>query len=114
MDLIRYVQDTYTNKAELPEFGAGDTVTVDYKITEGSKTRIQSFKGTVIQRRGTGSTETFTVRKISNGISVERIIPVFSPNIEKITVNQRGKVRRARIFYLRGLQGKKARIKQKR
>jgi large subunit ribosomal protein L19 len=113
MDLIRYVQDTYANKAEVPEFGAGDTITVYYNIVEGSKTRTQLFKGTVIQRRGSGSTETFTIRKISNGVSVERIIPVNSPSIEKIDVNQRGKVRRARIFYLRGLTGKKARIKQK-
>lgn len=114
MDLIRYVQDTYAKKAEVPAFGAGDTITVHYTIVEGSKSRTQLFKGTVIQRRGSGITETFTVRKISNGVSVERIIPVNSPNIEKIELNQRGKVRRARIFYLRGLTGKKARIKQKR
>lgn len=114
MDLIRYVQDTYVKKANHPEFGAGDTITVHYQIKEGDKTRIQLFKGTVLQRRGQGTTETFTVRKISNNVSVERIIPVNSPNIEKIEVNQRGKVRRARIFYLRGLTGKKARIKQKR
>ncbi|MGB0884196.1 MAG: 50S ribosomal protein L19 [Flavobacteriales bacterium] len=114
MDLIRYVQDTYVTKPDHPKFGAGDTVTVHYQIKEGDKVRTQLFKGTIIQRRGSGTTETFTIRKISNGVAVERIIPVNSPNIEKIEVNQRGKVRRARIFYLRGLTGKKARIKQKR
>lgn len=99
---------------DIPEFGSGDTVSVHYKIREGAKERIQVFQGTVLQRRNTGLDETFTVRKISNGVGVERIFPLHSPNIDKIEVNRRGKVRRARIFYLRELSGKKARIKEKR
>jgi len=101
-------------RSDIPEFGSGDTVSVHYKIKEGAKERIQVFQGTVLQRRNTGISETFTVRKISNGIGVERIFPLHSPNIDKIEVNRRGKVRRARIFYLRSLSGKKARIKEKR
>ena len=97
-----------------PSFSAGDTVTVYYKIKEGDKERIQFFKGDVIQRKGSGSTETFTIRKMSNGIGVERIFPVHSPGIEKIEVNKLGKVSRARIFYMRNRTGKSARIKQKR
>ncbi|MBD78516.1 MAG: 50S ribosomal protein L19 [Crocinitomicaceae bacterium] len=95
------------------EFKAGDTVSVDYKIREGNKERIQQFRGVVIQRRGSGSSETFTVRKVSNGIGVERIFPVYSPFIENITIHKVGSVRRARIFYLRELRGKAARIKEK-
>lgn len=110
---MKYV-DTLTEVKEYPEFKAGDTITVSYKIKEGNKERIQSFRGVVLQRRGSGVTETFTVRKISSGIGVERIFPLNSPFIESITVDKRGVVRRARIFYLRGLQGKKARIKEKR
>lgn len=113
MDLIKKLESTIIN-TEIPEFAAGDNVTVHYKIREGNKERVQPFQGTVIQRRGAGSTETFTVRKISSGIGVERIFPVHSPLIEKIVVNRRGKVRRARIFYLRDRTGKKARIKEKR
>ncbi len=113
MDLVKKLESTII-KADLPEFAAGDNVTVHYKIKEGNKERIQPFQGTVIQRRGNGSTETFTVRKMSSGIGVERIFPVNSPLIEKIVVNRRGKVRRARIFYLRDRTGKKARIKEKR
>lgn len=101
-------------RTDIPEFGSGDTVSVHYKIKEGAKERIQVFQGTVLQRRNSGLSETFTVRKISNGIGVERIFPLHSPNIDKIVVNRRGKVRRARIFYLRSLSGKKARIKEKR
>ena len=112
-ELMKYV-DTLTEVREYPEFKAGDTITVSYKIKEGNKERIQSFRGVVLQRRGSGVTETFTVRKISSGIGVERIFPLYSPFIESITVDKRGVVRRARIFYLRGLQGKKARIKEKR
>ncbi len=112
-ELMKYV-DTLTEVKEYPEFKAGDTITVSYKIKEGNKERIQSFRGVVLQRRGSGVTETFTVRKISSGIGVERIFPLNSPFIESITVEKRGVVRRARIFYLRGLQGKKARIKEKR
>lgn len=112
-ELMKYV-DTLIEVREYPEFKAGDTITVSYKIKEGNKERIQSFRGVVLQRRGSGVTETFTVRKISSGIGVERIFPLNSPFIESITVDKRGVVRRARIFYLRGLQGKKARIKEKR
>ena len=113
MDLVKLVEAEYT-QTELPEFGAGDNITVHYKIREGEKSRIQQFQGTVIQRRGAGVTEMITVRKISNGIGVERIFPLHTPNIDKIVVNQRGKVRRARIFYLRERTGKRARIKEKR
>lgn len=101
-------------RTDIPDFQAGDTLTVFYKIKEGEKERIQPFQGVVLQRRNSGATETFTIRKMSGGIGVERIIPVHSPFIDKITVNKRGKVRRARIFYLRALTGKKARIKERR
>lgn len=113
MDLMKIAEQAFDTKAELPEFKAGDTVTVHYKIKEGSKERIQLYRGVVIQRRSNGATETFTVRKMSGNIGVERIIPVNSPLIDKIEVNKYGKVRRARIFYLRELTGKKARIKER-
>lgn len=113
MDLVKLVEAEYL-KNDIPQFAAGDTVTVSYKIKEGSKERVQQFQGVVLQRRNTGASETFTVRKISNGIGVERIFPLHSPFIEKIAVNKHGKVRRARIFYLRELKGKKARIKERR
>ena len=111
--LMQYVEDLVERK-DLPEFKAGDTITVHYKIREGNKERIQNFQGVVLQRSGSGLTETFTVRKITNGVGVERIFPICSPFIEKIEVNKYGAVRRARIFYLRNLTGKKARIKEKR
>ncbi len=114
MDLMKVVENEFAVKKEFPEFKAGDTVTVHYKIKEGSKERIQNYKGVVLQRRSPGHNETFTVRKISGGIGVERIFPVNSPFIEEIEVNKHGRVRRARIFYLRSLTGKKARIKEKR
>ena len=114
MDLLKYVQDKYIAKKEFPEFKAGDTITVYYEIKEGNKTRTQFFKGVVIQRRGTGATETFTIRKMSGAIGVERIFPVNLPALQKVEVNQRGKVRRARIFYFRDLTGKKAKIKERR
>jgi ribosomal protein L19 len=98
---------------EYPAFGSGDTITVSYKIKEGAKERIQQYRGVVIQIRGTGNKKMFTVRKISNGIGVERIFPMNSPFIDKVEVNKRGKVRRARIYYLRGLTGKRANIKEK-
>lgn len=98
----------------MPEFKAGDTITVTYKIKEGNKERLQNFSGVVLQRKGSGPTATFTVRKISNNIGVERIFPVSSPFIEEVVLNKRGVVRRSRIYYLRGLRGKKARIKEKR
>ncbi|MCD4834681.1 MAG: 50S ribosomal protein L19 [Bacteroidales bacterium] len=114
MDLMKVVENEFAVKKEFPEFKAGDTVTVHYKIKEGNKERIQNYKGVVLQRRSPGHNETFTVRKISGGIGVERIFPVNSPFIEEIEVNKHGRVRRARIFYLRSLTGKKARIKEKR
>lgn len=100
--------------AKMPDFKAGDTITVTYKIKEGNKERLQKYQGVVLQRKGHGPAATFTVRKISNNIGVERIFPVSSPFIESIVVNKVGVVRRARIYYLRGLRGKKARIKEKR
>ncbi len=114
--MIRLVNEQMWTKSEadVPAFGAGDTVTVTYKIIEGSKERFQSFRGVVIQVKGTGKTKMFTIRKISNGVGVERIFPLYSPHIEKIEVNKFGVVRRARIYYFRGLTGKKARIKEKR
>lgn len=99
---------------DLPQFNAGDTITVYYRIREGGKERVQPFQGVVLQRSGSGSAETITIRKISSGIGVERIIPVNSPMIQSIAVNKHGKVRRARIFYLRKMRGKKARIKERR
>jgi large subunit ribosomal protein L19 len=114
MDLIKLVEAEFLKTNDLPAFRAGDTVTVHYKIKEGSKERIQQFQGVVLQRRNSGMSETFTVRKISNGIGVERIFPANSPFIDKIEVNKHGKVRRARIFYLRDMIGKKARIKERR
>jgi large subunit ribosomal protein L19 len=97
---------------EFPKFGAGDTITVYYEIKEGEKTRTQFFKGVVIQIKGSGSTETFTIRKMSGTVGVERIFPMNMPALQKIEVNKRGKVRRSRIFYFRSLTGKKARIKE--
>ena len=112
--LIRVAQESMWPENEVPEFKSGDTITVTYKIIEGNKERLQSFRGVVIQIKGTGKTKMFTIRKVSNGIGVERIFPLYSPHIDSIEVNKRGVVRRARIFYLRGLTGKKARIKEKR
>ncbi len=116
MDFIKVVNDAFANEkvASYPKFKAGDTVTVTYRIKEGDKERLQKFKGVIIQIKGASpATKTFTIRKISNGIGVERIFPFHSPFIESIEVNKVGKVRRARIFYLRELSGKKARIKEK-
>ena len=110
MNLTEQISQELNLVSNLPKFGAGDTLTVYYKIIEGDKERIQFFKGVVIQKRGSGATETFTIRKISSGIGVERIFPLNSPLIDKIEVNKKGKVRRARIFYLRELTGKQARI----
>ena len=106
--------DQLTSKKEFPKFKAGDNITVNYKIVEGNKERIQSFKGDVIKRQGTGGTATFTVRKVSDGIGVERLFPLYSPNIESIILNKLGKVRRAKLYYLRERSGKSARIKEKR
>lgn len=114
MDLIKIAEQSFAQEEKnFPAFKAGDTITVTYKIKEENKERLQKFRGVVIQKRGAGVTQTFTVRKISNGIGVERIFPLFSPFIADIEINKVGKVRRARIFYLRELTGKKARIKEK-
>ena len=110
-ELVKLVQAQYS-RDDVPEFKAGDTVNVHVRITEGNKERIQQFKGVCLQRRGVGATETFTVRKISGGIGVERIFPIHSPSIDKIEVLRYGKVRRARLFYLRDKIGKNARIKE--
>ena len=103
MDRIKDITAKLVETQTWPEFGAGDTVTVTIKIKEGNKERLQAFQGVVIQRKGTGTTETFTVRKMASGVGVERIFPISSPFIEEIEVNKRGKVRRARIYYLRCL-----------
>lgn len=113
-DLVKFVQDEFVTKKEVPNFSAGDTITVYYEIKEGNKKRTQFFKGVVIQRRGSGATETFTIKKMSGTVGVERIFPVNLPAIQKIELNRKGKVRRARIFYFRNLTGKKARIKESR
>lgn len=113
MDLISIVNNLFSENKDIPTFKAGDTVTVHYKIKEGNKERIQQYRGVVIQRKSTGATATFTVRKMSGDVGVERIFPVNSPFIDKIEVNKVGKVRRAKIFYLRNLTGKKARIQEK-
>ena len=113
-DLMKFVQDEFVEKKDFPAFAAGDTITVYYEIREGEKTRTQFFKGVVIQRRGSGATETFTIRKMSGSIGVERIFPVHLPALQKIELHKVGAVRRARIFYFRELTGKKAKIKDKR
>ncbi len=111
-ELLKLVQ-TDAVRTDLPNFAAGDTINVHVKIKEGNKERIQQFQGVVLQRRGSAATEMVTVRKISNGVGVERIFPMHSPSIEKIELIKQGKVRRARIFYLRNLAGKAARIQEK-
>ena len=114
MNAVEFVHEQLTNKPNLPKFKAGDNITVNYKIVEGTKERIQSFKGDVIKRQGVGATATFTVRKMSDGVGVERLFPFYSPNIESIVLNKVGKVRRAKLFYLRERSGKSARIQEKR
>ncbi|MGB2128100.1 MAG: 50S ribosomal protein L19 [Flavicella sp.] len=111
-NLVDFVQNEFVTKNEFPEFQSGDTITVYYEIKEGAKTRTQFFRGVVIQKRGSGTSETFTIRKMSGTVGVERIFPINLPAIQKIEVNKQGKVRRARIFYFRELTGKKARIKE--
>ena len=111
---INFVHEQLTGKKEFPDFKAGDNITVNYKILEGNKERIQGFKGDVIKRQGTGPTASFTVRKISDGVGVERLFPLYSPNIESIEVNKSGRVRRAKLYYLRTRSGKSARIREKR
>ena len=112
MNITETIAKELTATKELPNFKAGDNITVYYTIKEGEKQRTQFFKGDVIQRKGSGATETFTIKKIAHSVGVERIFPINSPLIEKIELNKKGKVRRARVFYLRGLTGKKARIKE--
>ena len=111
--LLKYVEEQLGFKTNHPKFKAGDTITVHYKIKEGEKERIQQYQGVVIQRKGSGITESFTVRKMSNGVGVERVFPVSSPFIDKVEINKVGVVRRARLFYLRELTGKAARIAEK-
>ena len=113
MDLLREVSNELVEKKEWPEFQAGDTITVYYDIKEGEKTRTQFFQGVVLQRRGSGTTETFTIRKMSGNIGVERIFPLSSPFLHEIKVIKQGAVRRARIFYFRERTGKSARIREK-
>ena len=114
--MIRLVNEQMWTKGEndVPKFEAGDTITVTYRIVEGNKERLPSFRGVVIQIKGSGRTKMFTIRKVSNGVGVERIFPLYSPHIDSIEVNKYGVVRRARIYYLRDLTGKKARIKERR
>ena len=114
MSAATYIHEKLTGKKEFPQFKAGDNITINYKIIEGNKERIQSFKGDVLKRQGTGHTATFTVRKISDGIGVERLFPLFSPNIESIVLNKTGHVRRSKLFYQRRRSGKSARIREKR
>ena len=116
MNAVSFVHEQLGTKAKaaLPKFKAGDNVTVNYKILEGNKERIQSFKGDVIKRQGVGATASFTVRKMSDGVGVERLFPVFSPNIESVVLNKVGKVNRSKLFFLRERSGKSARIREKR
>lgn len=110
--LVSYVQNEFLTKKDFPEFDAGDSLTVYYQIREGEKVRTQFFKGTVIQIKGQGLSKTFTIRKMSGTVGVERIFPMNLPTLEKIEVNKKGKVRRSRIYYFKNLRGKKARIKE--
>ena len=113
MEKLKLVEETQV-RDDLPEFDAGDTVNVHYRVREGDKERIQQYQGVVLQKRGSGANKTFTVRKMSGNIGVERVFPMYSPYISKIEVKKRGKVRRAKIFYLRNLTGKAARIQERR
>ena len=114
VDLIKVAEEAFATGKQHPEFKAGDTITVAYRIKEGNKDRIQQYRGVVIKVTGEGSKKRFTVRKMSDNVGVERIFPMESPFIDSITVNRYGKVRRAKLYYLRGLTGKKARIKERR
>lgn len=113
MELMKYVENELMDTSRIPAFSPGDTIVISYKIIEGNKERIQDFRGDVINIRGEGKNKTFTVRKVSSGVGVERIFPFSSPNIAEIKVIKKGRVRRAKLFYLRELSGKKARIKEK-
>lgn len=110
---VKLVNDTFNQELKHPAFGPGDNITVSYKITEGNKERIQEFRGDVIQVNGEGTTKTFTVRKISNGVGVERVFPLFSPFVDEIIVNKFGRVRRAKLYYQRDRKGKASRISEK-
>jgi large subunit ribosomal protein L19 len=112
MDVLKHVESKHI-KSDLPDFQAGDTVRVHVTVVEGDKRRTQAFQGTVISRRGSGLRSTFAVRKVSGGVGVERIFPLHSPNVSKIEVLRRGRVRRAQLFYLRGKKGKAARIAER-
>jgi large subunit ribosomal protein L19 len=111
---VQFVHEQLTGQKEYPNFKAGDNITVNYKIVEGGKERIQSFRGDVIKRQGSGHTASFTVRKISDSIGVERTFPIYSPNIDSIELNKNGRVRRAKLYFQRNRSGKSARIKEKR
>ena len=111
--LINFTQEKYIEKKEFPDFSAGDTITVYYEIREGEKVRTQFFRGVVIQIKGQGLSKSFTIRKMSGTVGVERIFPLNLPTIQKIEINKKGKVRRSRIYYFKELRGKKARIKEK-
>lgn len=112
--LVSFVQNEFLDKKDFPEFSSGDTITVYYQIREGDKVRTQFFKGVVIQIKGQGLSKTFTIRKMSGTVGVERIFPINLPTLEKIEINKKGKVRRSRIYYFKNLRGKKARIKESR
>lgn len=112
-DLLRSIQERMEKK-DLPDFGPGDTVRVYFRITEGDRDKVQPFEGVVIGRRGSGTSETITVRRVSYGVGVERIFPLHSPRLERIEVLRKGKVRRAKLYYLRKKSGKEARIEEKR
>lgn len=112
MDIIKMIEEEQLKK-DIPEFNVGDTLQVHYRIKEGTRERVQLFEGTVIKRQGGGARETFTVRRISYGVGVERTFPLHSPRIEKLVVTRKGKVRRAKLYYLRGRQGKAAKVKEK-
>ena len=111
--LINLTQEKYIEKKEFPDFSAGDTITVYYEIREGEKVRTQFFRGVVIQIKGQGLSKSFTIRKMSGTVGVERIFPLNLPTIQKIEINKKGKVRRSKIYYFKELRGKKARIKEK-
>ena len=113
MDQLQDVERQYFRQDTVPDFRPGDTVRVHVRVVEGDKQRIQVFQGVVIARKGGGTRETFTVRKISGGVGVERVFPLHSPNVDKVEVVRRGKVRRAKLYYLRGLRGKAARIEER-
>ena len=114
MDLIKVAEEAFASGKEFHAFQPGDTITVDYRIKEGNKERIQQYKGVVIRISGEGKKKRFTVRKMSENVGVERIFPIESPFIDNITINKYGRVRRAKLYYLRALTGKKARIKERR